>query len=232
MPLHPSWADITIRLLLTVVAGVAIGVNRESRGRPAGLRTTVLIGLASAVAMIQTNILLSTGGRVASSFANIDVMRLPLGILTGVGFIGGGAILRRGDMVLGITTAATMWVMAVIGLCFGGGQLALGAIATALTVLTLWGLKLVDLHVPRAQHAFLVISTGRDDRSAPDLDRLLAPKRARAELQQRSVSDDGQRVDYEYMIRWSGPEVAGPPMELFEEIDHAFTVRSVEFHWE
>jgi MgtC family len=52
-------------------------------------------------------------------------MRLPLGILTGVGFIGGGTILKRGDLVTGVTTAATLWLVTVIGLCFGGGQLAL-----------------------------------------------------------------------------------------------------------
>jgi putative Mg2+ transporter-C (MgtC) family protein len=55
-----------------------------------------------------------------------DLMRLPLGILIGVGFIGGGAILRRDDIVVGVTTAATLWLVTVIGLCLGGGQLALG----------------------------------------------------------------------------------------------------------
>ena len=56
-------------------------------------------------------------------------MRLPLGILTGIGFIGAGAILRRGDMVLGATTAATIWFVAVLGICFGGGQIWLGLAA-------------------------------------------------------------------------------------------------------
>src|ERR1700742_458088 len=149
MPLQPTWADIVGRLLLTLIAGVMLGFNREARGHAAGLRTTILVGLAASIAMIQANILLPLDGKTTGSFAVMDLMRLPLGILTGVGFIGGGTILKKGDLVTGVTTAATLWVVTVIGLCFGGGQLALGIAATALTVITLWILKWVDLIIPR-----------------------------------------------------------------------------------
>ena len=71
-------------------------------------------------------------------------MRLPLGILTGVGFIGGGAILRRENMVIGVTTAATLWLATVIGLCLGAGQLGLGIVATALGFVALQGLRWVE----------------------------------------------------------------------------------------
>ena len=78
---------------------------------PQGSDTTVLVGLAACVAMIEANLLLSVGGKVTDSFGSMDVLRLPLGVLTGVGFIGGGAILKRGDLVTGVTTAATLWAM-------------------------------------------------------------------------------------------------------------------------
>ena len=74
----------------------------------------------------------------------MDLMRLPLGILTGVGFIGGGAILRRENMVIGVTTAATLWLATVIGLCLGAGQLGLGIVATALGIVALQGLRWVE----------------------------------------------------------------------------------------
>jgi putative Mg2+ transporter-C (MgtC) family protein len=138
MPLSPSWQEIAVRLALTMIAGAIIGLNRGARGHAAGFRTIILVGLAASVAMIQTNVLLPLAGKTPESFATIDTMRLPLGILTGVGFIGGGTILKRGDLVTGVTTAATLWVVTVIGLCFGGGQLALGIAATTLTVITLW----------------------------------------------------------------------------------------------
>jgi putative Mg2+ transporter-C (MgtC) family protein len=125
MPLHPTATDIAIRLALTMLAGGIAGLNRGARGHAAGFRTTILVCLAASIAMIQANILLPLGGKTAESFSVMDLMRLPLGILTGVGFIGGGTILKRGDLVTGVTTAATLWLVTVIGLCFGGGQLAL-----------------------------------------------------------------------------------------------------------
>lgn len=140
IPLQPTWADIAVRLALTMLAGAVIGFNRGSRGHAAGFRTTILVGLAASIAMIQANILLSASGKTTQSFAVMDLMRLPLGILTGVGFIGGGAILRKGDLVTGVTTAATLWLVTVTGLCLGGGQLLLGMATTALAVLTLWTL--------------------------------------------------------------------------------------------
>ncbi len=93
---------------------------------PPGLRTTLLVALAASVAMIQMDLLFFTDGKSSNSFAVMDLMRLPFGILTGVGFIGAGAIVRRDDMVLGVTTAATMWFATVVGLCMGGGQIILG----------------------------------------------------------------------------------------------------------
>ncbi|TCL66419.1 putative Mg2+ transporter-C (MgtC) family protein [Rhizobium sp. BK251] len=84
--------------------------------------------------MIQANLLLATSTNVSGS---MDILRYPLGVLTGVGFIGGGAILRRGDIATGVTTAATLWLITVIGLCFGGGQVVLGAIATIAAFLIL-----------------------------------------------------------------------------------------------
>ena len=138
------WTDIALRLALTVAVGILIGLNRSERGKAVGMRTTVLVCLAAAVAMIQVNLLLPTAGRPANSFVMNDLMRLPLGILTGVGFIGGGAILRRETLVVGVTTAATLWLVTVIGLCLGGGQIVLGLAATALGLFALWGLKWVE----------------------------------------------------------------------------------------
>jgi putative Mg2+ transporter-C (MgtC) family protein len=89
MPLFPTWNDIIVRLVLTIFAGALLGFNREARGHAAGLRTTILVALAASIAMIQANILLPLDGKQSSSFAVMDLMRLPLGILTGVGFLGG-----------------------------------------------------------------------------------------------------------------------------------------------
>src|SRR5690606_154376 len=83
MALNPTWSDIAIRLLLAMIAGAIIGLDREAGGHSAGLRTTIIVSLAAAVAMIQANILLSVDGKTYDLFATMDPMRLPLGILTG-----------------------------------------------------------------------------------------------------------------------------------------------------
>lgn len=162
MPLTVEWHDMALRLALTVAAGALFGINRSERGRAAGLVTTVLVCLAASVAMIQTNLLLCTAGRTDDSFASLDILRLPLGILTGMGFIGGGVILRRGEMIRGVTTAATLWLVTIIGLCFVGGQIALGLTASALGLGALGGLKKLEARMSQDRRARLILNCAED----------------------------------------------------------------------
>jgi putative Mg2+ transporter-C (MgtC) family protein len=157
MPTNIGWSEIALRLGLTVIAGLLIGYNRTEHGKAAGLRTTLLVCLAASIAMIQVNLLLPTAGRASNSFIMNDLMRLPLGILTGVGFIGGGAILRRDDIVVGVTTAATLWYVTVVGLCFGGGQIELGMAATVLGIAALWLLQWFESRLRRERRATLCV---------------------------------------------------------------------------
>jgi putative Mg2+ transporter-C (MgtC) family protein len=122
----------------------------------------LLVCLAASVAMIQVNVLLAMAGRPPDSFVMNDLMRLPLGILTGIGFIGGGAILRRDNIVTGVTTAATLWLVTVIGLCLGGGQLGLGIATTAIGLLALTILKWGENLLRREQYAKLTIDLAPD----------------------------------------------------------------------
>ena len=174
MPATVDAADIALRLGLTVLAGLQIGYNRREHGKAAGLRTTMLVCLAASVSMIQVNVLLPTAGKASDSYVVMDLMRLPLGILTRVGFIGGGAILRRDNIVIGVTTAATLWFVTVIGLCFGGGQIVLGIAGLVLGYLTLWGLALIEERLERDQRADLTIETDVDGPSEENIQRRLA----------------------------------------------------------
>jgi putative Mg2+ transporter-C (MgtC) family protein len=227
MPLHPTWTDIAVRLILTMASGAIIGFNRGARGEAAGLRTTILVGLAAAVAMIQANILLPVGGRTSDSFGVMDLMRLPLGILTGVGFIGAGAILRRGDLVTGVTTAATLWAVTVIGLCLGGGQIALGIATTILATFTLWVLKWVDMRIPREQRATLVIKVAPKDAAIFDLPSAIAPLGYKAQLHRQSQGDDRQG-EASFQISWKQPEVTGPPLDLLKTLNERYSIVAFE----
>ncbi len=212
MPLTVGWHDVALRLVLTCIAGALIGLNRDEHGRPAGLRTTMLVCLAASVAMIQANVLLPTVGKASNSFVVLDLMRLPLGILTGMGFIGGGAILRRSDLVLGVTTAATLWTVTVIGLCFGGGQLALGAAATAIGLVILWVLKLAERYIRQDRRGILVLENEADGPVAAELVSRLKAAGIRVVDQSITYSDQARRSEIQYGLRWRGTrEETSPP---------------------
>lgn len=156
MPLTLTWEQIALRIFLAAVASLLIGLNRDEKGHPAGIRTTMLVCLAACLAQLQANVLLPTAGKTMSSFAVLDLERLPLGILSGIGFIGAGVIVKHGkDMVTGVTTAATMWFVSVLGLLFGGGQIYMGSAAAALAIVILWGLKHAENALPRKHHGDL-----------------------------------------------------------------------------
>lgn len=130
--------ESALRLLAAFAAGAVLGLERESRGRPAGLRTTILACLAAAIAMVLSEVLFiqSAGGMTPNAWRP-DPARLGAGILTGIGFLGAGTILRHENMVRGVTTAATLWFVTVLGLTFGAGEYLLGVIGTGLAFLAL-----------------------------------------------------------------------------------------------
>jgi putative Mg2+ transporter-C (MgtC) family protein len=118
------------RLLLAGALGAALGAERETQGKAAGLRTNTLIALGSAVfTMLSIDMVQGGSG---------DPSRIAAQIVTGVGFLGGGAILRAGGQIHGLTTAATIWVNAAVGAAVGAGafRMAIVATGTALAVLT------------------------------------------------------------------------------------------------
>ncbi|HTV82584.1 MAG TPA: MgtC/SapB family protein [Acidobacteriaceae bacterium] len=173
MPPLLHWPSIALRLGLTVLAAALLGIDRSRNGHPAVQRTTLQVTLAAPVAMIQMNLLPITTGKPWNSFVVMDVMRLPLGILTGVDFIGAGTILRRGEMVLGITTAAVLWFSTVAGLCIGGGQMILGSVSAVIGYLILTALCWFESRVEVLQPAILTLVASIGSLVAGELRELL-----------------------------------------------------------
>jgi putative Mg2+ transporter-C (MgtC) family protein len=132
--------DFVWRLLLAAVLGAALGLEREYRRKPAGLRTNILIAIGSALfTILSISMTASTG----------DPSRVAGQIVTGIGFLGGGAILRNRDTVHGMTTAATIWVNAAIGVACGISQYQLATATTALTLVVLVVLPPVETYFER-----------------------------------------------------------------------------------
>jgi putative Mg2+ transporter-C (MgtC) family protein len=127
-----EWQIALLRMALALLAGGLIGMDREWRNKPAGLRTHAVVCVAAALAMMISTAMVAvtdTGGSI------------PYGVLTGIGFVGGGAILRYGKTVRGLVTGATIWSSAVIGLGFGLGWYFATGIATVLIVVSLFALQ-------------------------------------------------------------------------------------------
>ena len=154
--------------------------------------------------MIQANLLLGTVGKASNSFVVLDLMRLPLGILTGVGFIGAGAILRRDNMVLGVTTAATLWFVTVVGLCLGGGQIVLGLVALALGLITLWCLRWVESRIPQDRRANLLLNVDAAGPTDGDIQTLLLEAQYRILSSTVVYIDRAQSLEASFKVTWRG----------------------------
>ncbi|MBV7276245.1 MgtC/SapB family protein [Clostridium thailandense] len=139
--------EVVLRLILAVVIGGAVGYEREFKNRPAGFRTNILVCLGAAViSMIQLYEVESTKNLILQhpEFTNIfkaDIGRLDAQVVSGVGFLGAGTILHEKGSVKGLTTAATLWVVACIGLAVGLGYYYLSVLSTVAVVVSLVSLK-------------------------------------------------------------------------------------------
>lgn len=218
MPTSLTWHEIAIRLLVTAACAGALGFDRDQRGHSAGLRTTLLVALAACLSMIQANWLINSVGKPADSFVVMDIMRLPLGILSGIGFIGAGAIIKRGDIAIGVTTAATIWFVTVMGLCFGGGQIGLGLAGFALGFFVLTGLRKVEIRMSQRHVGDLKITVSSEGLKQDEIASLLI--RNGLSPAEPSVSFDNSpalnRI-YGWKIRWRGAhEDPNPPRTIQE----------------
>jgi putative Mg2+ transporter-C (MgtC) family protein len=132
--MHPSTIMFAQRLLAALLAGALIGTERSVHGRAAGFRTHALVAMASSVAMYLTVAEASWLAALASDATRMDPTRTAQGIMTGIGFLGAGVIFKEGPNVRGLTTAASIWTTAAVGILMGVGLYWEGALATVLTL--------------------------------------------------------------------------------------------------
>lgn len=151
--------DLLVRLLLAAVLGGAIGVERELQGKPAGLRTNLLICVGAAL-LTEISV---TIGRLAAPGANADPARIAAQIVSGIGFLGAGTIIQARGHVVGLTTAATLWVVAAIGIAVGARAYVEAVGTTALVLVALIPLAYLENHLLRQRRARVVRFTLADD---------------------------------------------------------------------
>jgi putative Mg2+ transporter-C (MgtC) family protein len=144
--------SIALKLILAAILGGIIGIEREIRDKPAGLRTNILICVGCTLFMsISTKVAEMLGG---------DPTRIAAQIITGIGFLGAGAVLHSHGFVLGLTTAATIWVVAGVGMALGSGMYVVAAFTTGMSLITLYFLSFIEDKIQgRKSYSYALVVT-------------------------------------------------------------------------
>jgi putative Mg2+ transporter-C (MgtC) family protein len=169
----PLQLDLAARMLVAAALGAAIGLEREIHEHPAGMRTHLLVALGSAIFTE-----LSIYGFGGTTTAPIDPSRVAAQIVSGIGFLGAGAILKYGTSIRGLTTAASLWTAAAIGMAAGAGEWLIAAVGTLIVIFSLWPLNRLfeRIHRPGSRAIKVRIDVGRLA-ALGDVSRLLAERR-------------------------------------------------------
>jgi putative Mg2+ transporter-C (MgtC) family protein len=221
-----GWDEVTIRLVLAAVLGGAVGLERELREREAGLRTHLLVSVGAAVFTLVSAYGFGDFRYGVDTGLTLDPTRIAAQIVTGIGFLGAGAIIRQGLSVRGLTTAATLWVVAAIGMATGAGYYSVAVISTGLVLFSLYPLRLVAYRMVvrlRPEEGRLAVTLPPGSSAAPLV----------AELEDAGARIDSLRVDETQTERVVVAEIKIPERlrgaELVDRVKALEDVRQVEW---
>lgn len=187
------WWEVLLRLGAAAALGGAIGIERELRDREAGFRTHLLVSLGAALftlvsAYAWTDFTFSQAGGVT-----FDPTRIAAQIVTGIGFLGAGAIIRQGLSVRGLTTAATLWIVAAVGMACGAGFYWAAAAGTVIALISLWPLRVVSRRLfDRPHRRHLSVDLRRGHAAAPVL---AALEELGLAVDSFAIGEDRRRLD-------------------------------------
>lgn len=148
-----NWLEACAKFLVALVLSGAIGLERQRKGRGAGLRTHVLVCLGATLLMIVSEYIARTGDQ---GMLRLDRARIAAGIITGIGFLGAGTIMKSGQEKVGLTTAAMVWFAAALGIAIGAGYLITAMISTAFVLAVVIGLSAFEQLLP--QHGYFLLN--------------------------------------------------------------------------
>ncbi len=203
--------DILIPCVLALVLGGVIGFQREKSERPAGLRTHILVCIGATVFTLVSYL-------GFASQDGFDSTRIAAGVVTGIGFIGAGVIFRQGPLVKGVTTAASIWVVAAIGLALGAKLYYLALIVTVLGFLTLSIIKYFEDKLMRLPNYLLRIVVNKDFESVDTI--ITSIKKISADIKSRKYEFDtatSQKI-YSFNVHSRDPKFSNKALGIISEI--------------
>jgi putative Mg2+ transporter-C (MgtC) family protein len=222
-----TWLEILLRVVLAAGLGGAIGLERELREREAGLRTHMLVSVGAALFTLVSAFAWTDWQFSNASGVVFDPTRIAAQIVTGIGFLGAGAIIRQGLSIRGLTTAATLWVVAAIGMATGAGFYTAAVITTVLVLFSLWPLRILAYRLserfrPEEGRLALELASG-----ATTVSVLQAVEDAGAEVRSLEFGEEGdvRRVDMRVKVE-SGRRAA----ELVDALTRTHQVKGARWN--
>jgi putative Mg2+ transporter-C (MgtC) family protein len=200
--MEQDYSTILVHLCLAVVAGGLIGLERTYHGRPAGFRTHALVCTASSLLLQLTLYQWEMLAGAPLDTLRVDPTRMAQGIMTGIGFLGAGVILKEGLTVRGLTTAASIWITAAIGILIGAGFYFPAAVATLLTLGTLSVFRWIELVMPALFYSRLEVHCRRHAAlPEAELRALITDLGFSIANLSYAQRDNGRRFEYSMIIR-------------------------------
>ena len=202
-----DYTEIVLRLASAVVVGGLIGIERSYHGRPAGFRTHTLVCMASALLMLVTvyESQWFVSGRLERVV--VDPTRMAQGIMTGIGFLGAGVIMKEGLSVRGLTTAASIWITAAIGILVGIGFYFPAGIAASLTLGTLSTFRWIENRMPAQFYAHFMVRFQRNGgMPEPELRRVVAEHGFSIANLTYRLTGEGKHFEYRMVVRTLDPD--------------------------
>lgn len=200
-------AQIALNLATAWLAGGLIGMERRYHGRAAGFRTHALVAIASAAAMLVCLAPVLMPGQFAGGSLRLDPGRVAQGVLTGVGFLGAGVIFKEGVNIQGLTTAASVWATAALGLLFGLGEFVPGVMGTAAVLATLLLLRWVEAVLPSPIYAWSIFRfEAKSAPSAAAFKALLASRKIALGELSYAATHGGKLLEYSGNLKAETPD--------------------------
>jgi putative Mg2+ transporter-C (MgtC) family protein len=222
-----SWPEVLGRVALAAVLGAVLGLERELRDREAGLRTHLLVSVGSALFTIVSAYGFRDFLTSGASVVRADPTRIAAQIVTGIGFLGAGAIIRQGLAIRGLTTAATLWVVAAIGLAAGAGYYSAAVISTGVALVALWPLRALAyrvVHRYRGESGLLLVQVPVGHSPAGVIDAVETDAR----IETIEIRQEGDRRTLELTVDLPRTEHAQRLVSRIADVDQVLEVRWAE----
>jgi putative Mg2+ transporter-C (MgtC) family protein len=216
--------EILIRLVLGALIGGIIGFEREIHGRAAGFRTQLIVCVAAVLIMITSENYYYHIHNLDSTL-RIDPARIAAGALIGIGFLGSGVIIKSGYAVRGLTTAASIWIVSAIGLAIGGGLYFEGLATTAITIIALIVLRIIERHIKTLRFKKITISAHADTNAEEKIISVLSKFNFQIHSTDYEHSRHSGETTYHFTVSTGKKQTIG---RLFHELNSLDFITSIK----